>query len=639
MMEGYDSYKDSGIIWVGQTPQHWSDQKIKFLFKEKKSTPNLSLNCGSISFGRVVFKDDDSIPSSRKETYQEVLDGEFLINPLNLNYDLKSLRIARSDKNVVVSPGYMVLQLQRQSDPKFFEFLLHVFDTEHMKSLGSGVRQTISFNHLKTEQLPIPPIDEQRKIGQYLDRKTTLIDSLIEKTVRKIELLKEKRTSLINEVVTKGLNPDVEMKDSGVEWIGEIPSHWSLKRLSWVASTGSGTTPKSSNDSYYSGGTINWLITGDLNDDVVLDTSKKITPKALEECRLNTYPMGSIVVAMYGATIGKLCQLGVETTVNQACCVLSSFKGILPKQVFYRILSSRDYLLFLGDGGGQPNISQEDVRSLQIPIPPLLEQEQIVAYLDRKTTLIDSLIEKTVRKIELLKEKRTSLINEVVTKGLNPDVEMKDSGVEWIGEIPSHWEIRKGSTLGVFSKGNGIKKDEVTSEGIPCVRYGELYTIYDHKVTQTVSFVKDDIGVPIEYGTLLMTGSGELVEDIGKCVVYSGEGQIRVGGDLIILVPSVDFNPLFLSYLMNSESIRIQREMSGRGGIIVHIYSKNFKDMKFSTPPLQEQDQIVDFLDEQTSIIDSTITNEEKRIELLKEYRQSLISEVVTGKVKVTRDE
>ena len=422
-MTRYDSYKDSGIIWVGQTPQHWSEQKIKFLFKEKKSTPNLSLNCGSISFGRVVFKDDDSIPSSRKETYQEVLDGEFLINPLNLNYDLKSLRIARSDKNVVVSPGYMVLQLQRQSDPKFFEFLLHVFDTEHMKSLGSGVRQTISFSHLKAERLPLPPIDEQRKIGQYLDKKTTLIDSLIQKTGRKVELLKEKRTSLINQVVTKGLNPDVEMKDSGVEWIGKIPSHW---------------------------------------------------------------------------------------------------------------------------------------------------------------------------------------------------------------------EIRKGSTLGVYSKGNGIKKDEVTSEGIPCVRYGELYTIYDHKVTQTVSFVEDDIGVPIEYGTLLMTGSGELVEDIGKCVVYSGEGQIRVGGDLIILVPNVDFNPLFLSYLMNSESIRIQREMSGRGGIIVHIYSKNFKDMKFSTPPLHEQEQIVEYLDEQTSTIDSTITTEEKRIDLLTEYRQSLISEAVMGKIKVS---
>ena len=246
-------------------------------------------------------------------------------------------------------------------------------------------------------------------------------------------------------------------KDSGVDWIGEIPSHWSLKRLSWVASTGSGTTPKSSNDSYYSGGTINWLITGDLNDDVVLDTSKKITPKALEECRLNTYPMGSIVVAMYGATIGKLCQLGVETTVNQACCVLSSFKGILPKQVFYRILSSRDYLLFLGDGGGQPNISQEDVRSLQIPIPPLLEQEQIVAYLDRKTTLIDSLIEKTVRKIELLKEKRTSLINEVVTKGLNPDVEMKESGVEWIGEIPSHWSLKRLSWVASTGRWNHTK--------------------------------------------------------------------------------------------------------------------------------------------------------------------------------------
>ncbi len=286
----------------------------------------------------------------------------------------------------------------------------------HLRGLvGEGQREGISVSFLSRYPLIIPPLHEQERIVEYLDRKTALIDSLIEKTVRKIELLREKRTALINHVVTKGLNPDVEMKDSGVEWIGEIPRHWALKRLSWVASTGSGTTPKSSNDSYYSGGTINWLITGDLNDDVVIDTSKKITPKALEECRLTTYPSGSIVVAMYGATIGKVCQLGVETTINQACCVLHSFNGILPKQVFYRILSSRDYLLFLGDGGGQPNISQEDVRSLQIPSPPLHEQERIVEYLDEQTSIIDSTIATEEKRIELLKEYRQSLISEVVT--------------------------------------------------------------------------------------------------------------------------------------------------------------------------------------------------------------------------------
>jgi type I restriction enzyme S subunit len=149
-MKKYQSYKPSGVDWIGDIPIHWENRKFRFLFYEKKSVSNLSLNCGSISFGKVIYKDDEGVPDERKETYQEVLKGEFLINPLNLNFDLKSLRIGLSDIDVIVSSGYIVLKLIEDNSVGFFKYLLRTFDTQHMKSLGNGVRQTISFKHLSS---------------------------------------------------------------------------------------------------------------------------------------------------------------------------------------------------------------------------------------------------------------------------------------------------------------------------------------------------------------------------------------------------------------------------------------------------------------------------------------------------------
>ena len=131
------------VPWVGKIPDGWSVKRLKHIFSEKKSTKNPSLSSGSISFGTVIFKDDESIPESTKESYQEVLEGEFLINPPNLNYDLKSLRIGLSRINVVVSQGYIVLKLKDGFYPQYYEYLMRKFDVEHMKSLGQGVRQTI----------------------------------------------------------------------------------------------------------------------------------------------------------------------------------------------------------------------------------------------------------------------------------------------------------------------------------------------------------------------------------------------------------------------------------------------------------------------------------------------------------------
>jgi len=195
------------------------------------------------------------------------------------------------------------------------------------------------------------------------------------------------------------------------------------------------------------------------------------------------------------------------------------------------------------------------------------------------------------------------------------------------------------SNFGKFFKGNGIKKDEVKSEGFSCIRYGEIYTKYDRVVYTPTSFIDEETSknsVSIKKGDILFTGSGETVEDIGKSILFYGEEDIFVGGDIIVLRLNQGFNPLYLSYLLNSSFVQYQKSLMGRGEIIVHIYSKNIKEIRTPIPPQTEQNEIVQFLDEKTKEIDEMVQFEQKKIDLLKEYRQSLISEVVTGKIKVT---
>jgi len=189
----YDKYKSSGEYWLGEIPEGWESKKLKHLFIEKKGKSNPNLRCGAISFGRVVSKDDEKIPESTKASYQEVLKGDFLVNPLNLNYDLKSLRIALSEIDVVVSSGYIVLNNQVEINKSYYRWLLHRYDVAYMKLLGSGVRQTINFNHIANSILPHPSLQEQTAIANFLDDKTAKIDKAIAQKEKLITLLKERR--------------------------------------------------------------------------------------------------------------------------------------------------------------------------------------------------------------------------------------------------------------------------------------------------------------------------------------------------------------------------------------------------------------------------------------------------------------
>jgi len=409
-MNRYQSYKDSGVVWIGEIPNSWIVKKISHIFSEKSSTKNPFLNCGSISFGEVVYKNDDSIPEITKSSYQEVLVGEFLINPLNLNYDLKSLRISMSNIDVVVSQGYIILKNKSTNNSKYLKYLLRDFDIRHIKSLGNGVRQTISFKHLSTEKLPLPSLSEQTQIVSYLDRKTEGIDKLIQTKVRKIELLKEYRTSLISKVVTKGLNPNVKMKDSGVEWIGEIPEHWEIKKMFLLFRPSSvkntinevnlsvyrdyGVIPRDSRDDNHN------IVSEDISNYKLVEVGDFVMNKM--KCW-----MGSLGLSQYRGIVSPSYTVMKPLTLED-----SKFLHYLLRSNIY--ISQYEKYSY-GVRIGQWELRFEDFRELKCVLPPLSEQTQIVSYLDEQTQLIDKNIQTEEKKIELLKEYRQSLISEVVT--------------------------------------------------------------------------------------------------------------------------------------------------------------------------------------------------------------------------------
>jgi type I restriction enzyme, S subunit len=436
------------------------------------------------------------------------------------------------------------------------------------------------------------------------------------------------------------MNPYPSYKETGVEWIGEIPSGWDVVSIKRLCSVKRGSSPRPIDDPKFfdEQGEFRWVRISDVSSsERYLEKTTQVLSELGSSLSTKRYP-GDIFLSIAGS-------VGKPIISKIKCCIHDGFVWFddlnIDSEYLYYIFSLSQCFQGLGKFGTQLNLNTETVGSIKIPLMTHIEQQQIVDHLDKGTTKIDSLIEKTQKKIELLKEQRISLIDQVVTKGLNSDVEMKDSGVEWIGEIPCGWEIRRIWSLGKFSKGRGIKKDEVKQNGIPCIRYGEIYTDYDRVVYSPKSFIDEETSQnsePIKKGDVLFTGSGELLEEIGKSVVYYGDTIVFVGGDIIILQLNDDSNPLFVSYLMNSYTVNSKKTRSGKGGIIVHIYSKQLKDIKVTLPPLQQQQQIVDHLDKETTKIDSTIEKETQRIDLLKEYRQSLISNVVTGKVDV-RDE
>lgn len=416
-MRRYSEYQQTDIGWIGEVPGHWTKNKFKFLLREKVKTQNIELPCGSISFGNVVFKDSEKLTEETRLAYQEVLSGEFLVNPLNLNYDLKSLRTALSEIDVIVSSGYIVLQSESVVDKNYLKWLLFVFDIRHMKTLGAGIRQTITFKDIGNCTTYIPSDDEQEAIANFLDRETTRIDNLIAEKQTFINLLKEKRQALISHVVTKGLDPYVKMKDSGVEWIGEVPEHWAVGKIGFFARVVNGSTPSKLRADYWDSKDVPWLSSGSVNQYHVSEASDYITELALKECSVELLPAGSVIVGMIGQgkTRGMSALTKIEATINQNLAAVIPKSGITSEFLHYLFQAAYKALRDVGRGANQAALNCDLIAQFKIPVPPLEEQESLIDYLESELSTIDGLLSEVDASIGYLNEHRTALISAAVT--------------------------------------------------------------------------------------------------------------------------------------------------------------------------------------------------------------------------------
>ncbi|QBQ64597.1 restriction endonuclease subunit S [Actinobacillus indolicus] len=421
-MNRYESYKDSGVEWLGDVPSHWDIKKLKHLLNFQTG--------GTPSSGHALFYDGD-LPwitiadlngKYTNQTHFISRHGQKSANiPLTpkgsllYSFKLSVGQVAFAHQDLYTNEAIASFLATNNNNLNYYFYMLPIFIAKNANKNIYGA-DILNQDLIKNSCLLSIPKAEQTAIAQYLDNKTAKIDQAIMLEEKQIELLKEHKQILIQDAVTKGLNPHVKFKHSGVEWIGEVPEHWEVKKISHVFERiGSGTTPNSSDTSYYDG-QINWLQTGDLTDGKIFTTSKTITYKALKNySTLKIYPKNSLVIAMYGATIGKVGLLQIETATNQACCVLATTHNAVIEFAFYLFKGIKDNLIAMSYGGGQPNISQDKIKSLRLPFAPLSEQQKIVQYLDEQTAKIDLAIQLKQQQINKLKEYKTVLINDVVT--------------------------------------------------------------------------------------------------------------------------------------------------------------------------------------------------------------------------------
>lgn len=407
---------------LSSVPKDWLVIPCGVFFKEKsiKNTEG-EMNLSVYRDYGVIPKDsrDDNHNRVSEDTsnYKLVEPGDFVLNKMKG----WSGSLGVSDYRGIVSPSYTVLEPVREIHNKYFHYLLRSETYRQMyESLSYGVRigqWELRYHDFKQIPSLYPPIEEQKLISRYLDKKTSQIDSLVEKIQKKIQLLKEQRTSLINHYVTKGLDPNVEMKDSGVEWIGEIPKHWNVTRLKFCSTIVNGYAFKS--DDFEMDNEIPVIRISDVKTPFDLNTCVKVTKEIYEKHKDFQVLRGDILVGMTGGTIGKSALYDIEdvSLLNQRVCIFRS--QINSDQKFLSIYMEsklfKEQITLNSDGGGQPNIGREELMNFDIFLPPLEEQIKIFTICSSRTQKYQSLIDLEHSHISKLLEYRQSLISSVVT--------------------------------------------------------------------------------------------------------------------------------------------------------------------------------------------------------------------------------
>lgn len=424
-------------------------------------------------------------------------------------------------------------------------------------------------------------------------------------------------------------------KDTPYLWIGKIPNHWQIQRVKFVCNDiFPGATPSTAKKEYWDGN-IPWIPSGCCHDCDVVEAPKYITDLGLQNSSTRLIPANTTIIALTGATCSQLGYLKIEACANQSVIAfVENEKKANSRFLFYALRSARSNILTNQTGGAQAGINMEDCKNIILVFPPLEEQKAIADFLDAKTAELDEEKENLLKQIELLKELKLSTISNTVVSGLNKDVTFVDSKVNEIGFIPKHWScvrikrkvrvIRGGSPRPIeayLTKGNGYNWIKI-GDAIKGSKY----------ITHTEQKIKED-GLKstrlVSKGDLILSNS----MSFGQPYILNIDGCIHDGWVAFSHFNGV--NKEYLFYTLLSKSLKSQFEKTVDGSVVSNLNIDKIGMSFIPLPPLNEQEEIASYLDVKATEIDEQIQLQEQQIKLIDELKQSIISQAVTGKIKV----
>lgn len=431
----YPVYKDSGVEWLGQVPEHWQVMAIKHVVAipvtdGPHETPDFLdsgvpfVSAEAVSSGKINFdKIRGFISKADHERYsQKYLPKRGDIFMIKSGATTGVTAIVETDAEFNIWSPLAVIRCNEGSNPYFVLNFMRSRSFQEAVALNwsYGTQQNIGMGVIGSLSVTVPPVEEQQSIAVHLDRETARIDALVEKKTRFVELLREKRQALITHAVTKGLDPNVKMKDSGVEWLGEVPTHWGVVQLRQTARLESGHTPSRSKPEYWVNCTVPWFTLADVwqvrsgEQKYVSETSEKVSKLGLENSSARLLPAGSVFLSRT-ASVGFAGIMEVDMATSQDFAVWTCSSDLFNEYLYYVLLGMKPDFDRLMMGSTHKTIYMPDIEAIRITRPPMQEQQNIVHALRRQLVRIKTIIDESERSIVLLKERRSALITAAVT--------------------------------------------------------------------------------------------------------------------------------------------------------------------------------------------------------------------------------
>lgn len=435
-----------------------------------------------------------------------------------------------------------------------------------------------------------------------------------------------------------------EYKDSGVEWLDSIPNNWTPTQVKYGFNVTLGKMLQKTKQSF-SDELKPYLKAQNIQPDGInLDVVDKMWFSANEKQKLKLQIHD--VLVSEGGDVGRtaiwkaeLEECYVQNAINRVRPLLNNTSSFL--YYWMNFLKSSEYISIICNKATIAHYTAEKLEKTFIFLPDEKQQVIISTFLNDETAKIDILIVKQNQLIELLKEKRQAVISHALTKGLNPDAPMKDSGVEWLGHVPTHWSISKARYCFLFNKGLTITKENLQDEGIPCINYGEIHSNYGFEINPNIhklkcvneAYLKSDTNALLIKGDIIFADTSEDVDGSGNFSQLTTDANIFAGYHTIIARPIDRQNYRFFAYLFDCQELRSQIKYAVKGVKVFSITQAILRGLAIWLPPRSEQEYISKLLDYQTAKIDTLIKKQSQQIELLKERRTALIAAAVTGKI------